>query len=499
MHCSFRHFVPWLVFSIGACGGAERAIVSVDAGTATAHSTPDGAPDGGGGPVDATAPDGDGSVPSDGSGSPPLNDGEAAGVGSDAEIATEVPNRLDPSFGVVTIPTNTFSDARPPLWIQSMAVKSDGRIVLGGRIESSKPIVAQLLASGRGLDPTFGTGGVVQFPDVDHLMSWWKEKPVVAIQADGKVLVGYGCEYPLYRVNNPDSADMCITRLDANGALDSTFGQADGDSGARTGTIPMTSGWSDRNAIETLAVDGAGQIVFSGTNGPKWPNASEALVGRLTPDGALDPRFADGGFVKLGSSFSAAAGIAFSSTLHRIIVASADGFTIARLWGDGPIENVVTVPLGFGEPAGMLLEPDDSVVVAGTSTSITDTHLETTLAVVKFGPDGHPDPRFGHDGVMISRLPQVPGAREMRAAGIVSIGEALYVGGLAMHGEKATQVVMKMSATGIPDTSYGPDGFAYLLESGEMSAIAVQDGKILTCAEQTLGQGSAIVLARALP
>jgi|GEM_PF-3701668 len=131
--------------------------------------------------------------------------------------------RIDNLFGVngsvVALPMGN-----PSARINSMALQSDGRIVLGGFRRNNDQydgFVARVTASGA-MDGSFGSGGVAAIavvPDRDDIMS------CVAIQADGKILVsGSSGRRPYYF--QPEESQPLLFRLHPDGSLDNTFGTA---------------------------------------------------------------------------------------------------------------------------------------------------------------------------------------------------------------------------------------------------------------------------------
>src|SRR4051794_4839018 len=74
----------------------------------------------------------------------------------------------------------------------------------------------RLTPSGGALDPTFGSGGAVTLPLRAGSSSTATNTPV-AVQADGRVLALRG-------VTSSPSNQLALTRLNANGSLDATFG-----------------------------------------------------------------------------------------------------------------------------------------------------------------------------------------------------------------------------------------------------------------------------------
>lgn len=150
----------------------------------------------------------------------------------------------------------------------AIAVQSNGRILIGGRFTGVNGVtrgnLARLNADGS-VDTTFGNGLDVsgnRFPEVRDIV----------IQPDGRILIGGG----FTAVNGV--ARNAIARLNADGTLDTTFG--DGLSGV-SGTVEKIARRSD------------GQIFivgdFSAVNG-----VFRGCIARLNVDGSTDLSFGQG-------------------------------------------------------------------------------------------------------------------------------------------------------------------------------------------------------------
>ncbi len=173
---------------------------------------------------------------------------------------------LDPDFNPGTGFGNYDSWAAT---IGSIALQTDGRIVIGGWFKSFNGSAATNLVrlSGGGLLDTNFTAGLWTDDQGKNVIC-------VAVQADDKVLVG-GSFTSMYGVPCPG-----IARLNADGGLDTSFNPGAG-----------VSGWVA--AVEAIVVQPDGRILvggaFDGFNG--YVRDSMA---RLNLDGTLDTSFNPG-------------------------------------------------------------------------------------------------------------------------------------------------------------------------------------------------------------
>jgi uncharacterized delta-60 repeat protein len=130
----------------------------------------------------------------------------------------------------------------------------------------------RLTPSGGLLDPTFGSGGVVNLPSTTD-----NGATAVAVQTDGKaVIVGY--------VNrNNGYSSISVQRLNRDGSLDTTFD--------KTGSVTIQTGNDDIPRAVALQPDG--KILVGGNWSSK--NSGGGLVARLNTNGTLDTTFGSKG------------------------------------------------------------------------------------------------------------------------------------------------------------------------------------------------------------
>jgi uncharacterized delta-60 repeat protein len=148
----------------------------------------------------------------------------------------------------------------------------------------------------------------------------------------------------------------------APGALDPAFGAG----GKVVVPPPAEAGeWPGGQAVQP-----DGSIVVAGTAAPAR-NGYAFLLLRFLPDGKLDPAFGTGG----------------------------------RVWTDlvtlsTPLRGAVTgdVALGSSSAAAVVVQPDGKIVVGGS----TQSGGSTAFAVLRYLPDGRPDPSFGSDGLALT-------------------------------------------------------------------------------------------------
>jgi uncharacterized delta-60 repeat protein len=217
---------------------------------------------------------------------------------------------LDTTFGkggkvTVAFPAETEGDVQVkydlPYSYNSghieMAPAPGGKTVVAGATK-----MVRFLADGQ-LDKSFGGGEVrIQRPPGRNFVL-----ASVAVDSQGRVLLaGTARQMPSNTTPNPLLSSAILMRFTPDGAPDPSFGDGgtlvtDFGLGAPKGAGNQAY-VSSSVGLRSVAVDSQGRPVISGGYVKEFGNCegrSQAIsigfVGRLTPNGALDPSFGDGG------------------------------------------------------------------------------------------------------------------------------------------------------------------------------------------------------------
>jgi uncharacterized delta-60 repeat protein len=147
--------------------------------------------------------------------------------------------------------------------IETTAIQSDGKIIIGGMFDSyngtTKNFIARLNSDGS-LDNTFDPGtGANSFVKT------------TAIQSDGKIIIGG------WFTSYNGTAIKHIARLNADGTLDATF----------------NPGTGANNYIYTTAIQSDGKIIIGG-DFTSYNGTTTNRIARLNTDGSLDASFNPG-------------------------------------------------------------------------------------------------------------------------------------------------------------------------------------------------------------
>ncbi len=400
------------------------------------------------------------------------------------------PGALDFSFGSTGFAqTNLGGDDSG----SAIAVQPDEKIVVAGsRFDGPLLDVALVRYNADGtLDTSFGTGGRV----VTQVSSNQDFASAVKISPDGKVLVAGGASIA-------SNYDFVIVRYNADGTLDSTFG----DDGIVTTGLGASSDtaqdlvlqpdgkivaagqmWNGSNSDFALArynTDGSldwsfgnlGKVITPvGTGNDRIESvilqpdgkllaAGRSAVGqgddfsvvRYNANGTLDTSFGTGGKVitPIGSADSANSIVLQND--GKIVAAGHAGmasvdFAMVRYNTDGTLDEsfglggIVTTPVGISADYGysVMLQPDGRLVVVGSGTG----ELLDSFALVRYEPDGSLDKTFGSDGKVVVRVGNAPTTGY--AGALQSDGKILVAGHMRLGALNGDMVVARYLSTGV--------------------------------------------------
>ncbi len=275
----------------------------------------------------------------------------------------------------------------------SVALQSDGKIVLGGysRNGLTDDFAVVRYNTDGSLDTTFDTDGIVIYASsaADFLSS-------ILIQSDGKIVAaGY--------MSNGTNNDFAVLRYNTDGSLDTTF---DTD-----GKVITTIGSGDDN-INAAALQNDGKIVTAGSSNNGTNN--DFAVVRYNTDGSLDTTFdADGKVTTADTGTEVARSVLIQSD-GKIVAAGnfANGsnydFALVRYNTDGSLDATfdtdgkVTTSLSSTTEwiNSIKSQSDGKIVAAGYANNGTN----DDFAVARYNTDGSLDTTFGTSGKVITQI-----------------------------------------------------------------------------------------------
>jgi uncharacterized delta-60 repeat protein len=358
---------------------------------------------------------------------------------------------LDGSFGSggrATIGFDLGGDFQDSAW--AMAIAPGGKIVIAGATQvgegdttATDIAVARLNADGS-IDESFDDDGkaTVSFTDLGMRSA---VATGVAVQPDGKIVLGGSGES-----QETGKRSFVAARVGVDGSLDETF---DGD--GRT-TIAFDPGGGSEDVGQALLLASDGKIVLVGSSQAGEPGSPVDMAAvRLEADGSPDDSFGDGGkavvpFAVGGGSNSYAWDAALQPDGKIVLVGQVDAagtsrFAVVRLGPDGASDPAfgeagrASVDLdlggdGFDEARDVAIEPDGSILVAGTARQGEGDLSD--FAVARLRPDGRPDPSFGPGGRR-NFGPDLDGLQRDEAFEVVLVpgGRAIVVGHAHREGD----------------------------------------------------------------
>ena len=324
--------------------------------------------------------------------------------------------KLDTTF---TSPSASFAA------IRSIAIQSDGKIIIGGQFTSLSGVplnrIARLNSDGT-LDTAFNTstGSGLNDPALS-----------IAIQSDGKILVGGSfISYNGTTVNR-------LVRLNSNGTLDTAFSTNQGTSFGGGG-IGMGVDRVDIQSDGKIIVSG-GFTLFNGTTANR--------LTRLNSDGTLDTTFA----TNIGTGLNSFGGPIAIQSDGKIIVGGQfttfNGTTangIVRLNSNGTLDTAFGSGFVGGGPNGIAIQPDGKIIFGGNFTSFNGSAINR---VVRLNSDGTLDTTFATNiGTGANAYVMVPTLQPD--------GKIVITGNFTTFNGATINRIIRLNSNGTADTAF---------------------------------------------
>ena len=337
-----------------------------------------------------------------------------------------------------------------------------------------------------GLDPTFGVGGLASH-DVGI-----SSTEGVSLQSNGQSII-------LGTIGSGSSQSFGVTRYNADGSLDSSFGD--------NGVASASFGGSDAPLALTLLADG--DILVAGT-AVSPSGGSQFALAEFTSSGALDTTFGNGTGEVL-TSFSASAGTLTNDTANSLVVSPAGGtiylggssdasgkgldFAIAAYNADGSpntsfgANGKTLLDFAGGDDVirSLALQSNGDLVAAGSAATAAGINQ---VGVARFLPSGALDSHFGSKGKVMTG---VNGVDDEATSVVIDSKGHIIVGGFSATGSAADGslssnfLLIRYTTTGAVDRSF--NGGVVTTSFGQPAAItqlALQsDGSIIASGKTT--------------
>jgi uncharacterized delta-60 repeat protein len=302
----------------------------------------------------------------------------------------------------------------------SVALQPDGKLVVAGQndVYGNSPVILRYEIDGT-LDSSFTDGkdqpGLVTVPMRSYApysgAYGWNNDTGVGIQSDGKIV---------FAAANP-AGDLVAVRFNPGGGLDASFGAA--------GMAVYSPAPGTPLAMSGLVIQPDDKILLAGHQlSPPGAYPGELVTGtglylvRLDASGTPDSSFGQGGAEAFGTTSDPITSLA--ETQYTPVI---DGNGRVA----GIAQQTVHEPLFWGPTAGLFLQSDGKIVVAGSGWN-SDMRLGPQLLVARFNADGSPDDTYGSGGVDLTPQPAAYGPTPLSIGqapdGSFVVADLIYVG-----------------------------------------------------------------------
>ena len=408
--------------------------------------------------------------------------------------------RLDATTGLA----DSF-DPNANSFVQSIAVQADGKILIGGFLTSLSPNGgAAVTRNGIARLNTDGTLDALFDPNA----TGGSDVRSIAVQTDGKILIG-GFFNTLAPNGGAAVTRHRIARLNTDGTLDASFDpnansgvqsiaiQVDGkilivgnfgtlspNGGAAVtrngiarlntdGTLDASFDPNANNLVESITVQTDGRILIGGAFGSLSPNGGAAAarhhIARLNTDGTLDASFdpnvdavvdvfsiavqPDGKILMGGSFTSLSPNGGATVTRNRI----------ARLERDGRLDQTLDLGTRGSEVIATAVQPDGKILIGGSFSTVLGVPRSN---IARLNTDGTLDTAFNPNAN------NTVWSIAVQADGKILVG-GFFNGANSIGGQTRNFIARLDATTGAAD-SFDPNANDFV------RSIAVQaDGKIL--------------------
>ena len=338
--------------------------------------------------------------------------------------------------------------------VYALAVQSDGKILVGGRCRFFNGLATRgivRLDNSMKVDTNFIANiGTGIDPSIEDIRS-------LVIQSDGKILVGG--EFNAFN----GAAVKNIVRLNTDGTRDTTF--------------TTNNGTGFNSAVWSMAIQSDGKIVCGGFF-TTFNGTTVNRIVRLNADGTRDATFTTGtgfngyvGSIAIQSDGKILCGGFFSSFNE----ATTD--KIVRLNSDGTRDTAFTTNTGssfFGNGINSLaVQPDGKIICAGDFIAFNGT---TVNHIVRLNSDGTRDSTFTtNTGTAFNQ--------QAISLAIQSDGKIVVGGNFTSFNGTTSRRIARLNSDGTLDTSFTTNTGGAVAGSGfdgfVMSILVLSDGKII--------------------
>ncbi len=394
---------------------------------------------------------------------------------------------LDATFNVIGTPPGTVTTAIPGGHARgnAVALQSDGKIVVAGRVSGISAMVVARYTTDGILDVTFGAG----LGYITLALGIDSGADAVVVQPDGKIVVA---GYDITDITQ----ELVVARFEADGTPDLSFG-------AGLGYVSKVV--DDYSLAYSVALQSDGKIVVAGISGNA--GISSMLVVRYLADGTIDSSFNGVGYASLNIDVQSQAYAVKVQSDGKIVlagyayttIAGVDQIAVVRYLANGTLDpsfngtGYATVSVGVASYGyAIAVQPDGKIVVTGYGSDGT-----YQFATVRYTASGALDASFNTTGIVITDI----GFSSESFAVVVQPNGKIVVGGYnkeSLFGPLQFALVRYL-ANGTLDPSFNSTGIVTTAigSTADGSSLVLQpDGKIVMAGSAQDGERGVLAVAR---
>jgi uncharacterized delta-60 repeat protein len=375
--------------------------------------------------------------------------------------------KLDPSFGSAGVVKLRSSYGLVGETLKGLLPRQGEGVVVLVNSLSAEPnggaFLAGLTAAGT-LDPGYGGAGVVKLNG--SIVGGHALPGGGALVAGSRRGAEFGC-------CNHES-DFFLARYTTAGQPDPTFGSSEGTAVADFGGLDVAQAvlWESDGSVLL-----GGSTLAASADCRRFQLCTETpAVARFTPEGKLDPSFAAGGLLRLGSlsglaEFATGRGaialatrpgggafIAGGSGTAAFLVALGPGGGLDPSFASGGILTAQTPSASSTAVNAVAVDPANRILVGGNSDVGAAGTIGSGSVVSRYLPGGALDRSYGN-GAGFVRVPN-----SAKAIAVEPDGSSLV-----LANEYETEALTRISAGGEIDTSFGEEGSTLLDPQHELN------------------------------
>ena len=387
---------------------------------------------------------------------------------------------LDTSFNNTGVATASFGSGfygQNVHFATSVALQSDGRIVIAGQADDSSEIIGSLSDFDFGLvryntdgtlDDSFSGNGKVK-TGFDGNNDW---ALAITIQSDGKIVAAG-------QKGNDSNSRFAMARYNKDGSLDKSFSE--------DGLVISNLGFQ-YSEIMSISTQSDGKLVALGYGD------GDAVMARYKGDGTLDNTFSEDGFrVLLGGQYGRDLAV---QTDGKFVVGT--NSSVVRFYPDLLLDRAGKNSSGFGfgdDRAVAIVEQDNGYLVAAEiSSPLVSNGLD--VALVRFGLDGQLDRSFGDNGRATFELINDDSPRSMA---VLPNGQVV-IAGFRHQTINDDFALWRFNADGSVDNDFGSHGFAVtgfgIGQDYGQGHVVQNDGKLVIAGFSEDKDGRYLTMAR---